>query len=348
MDVVVDCPFEFAVEIAREPAGNAPAFHRERIDADLGDLLEEAFVGGVLAGRLPCEADAVRARVAPVWSAEPIVSELQVELRTLRDGAESGSFLHCQRDGRWTRRCRQRVDRLRDEGALGSEERAWMRVVATRAPARTATGESPWPLLEDLPVVDRTLGDLGVRALGEGGLAPERPVLVSERMLEEIVVATERAGASETGGAALGTIARLPEPLPGTTTALVTVLTACVADPRHAGSPGRFTFSPEGLAEAARIADVRGRGESVLTVFHTHGWGTDCGRCNESETCAIPTCASVSDDDYVVAESLFPSKATLLPIAGRKLGAPGRRPVLEVHAWRSGLLRPIPWSTFRE
>ena len=47
-------------------------------------------------------------------------------------------------------------------------------------------------------------------------------------------------------------------------------------------------------------------------------------------------------------ESLFPSKATLMPIAGRKLGAPGRRPVLEIHAWRDGRMVAIPWRTYRD
>ena len=138
---------------------------------------------------------------------------------------------------------------------------------------------------------------------------------------------------------------RRPGPLPGTTTRLATLPTACLFDPRHAGEPARVTLDPKALVEAARVADLRGRGERVVTATHSHGWGTGCDNCNE-RACSLPSCTTVSVDDYVVLESLFPSKSTLLPIAGRKLGAPGRRPVLEVHAWRGGQVLPIPWRRF--
>jgi hypothetical protein len=49
--------------------------------------------------------------------------------------------------------------------------------------------------------------------------------------------------------------------------------------------------------------------------------------------------------DYEL-ESLFPTKALLLPIAGRKLGAPGRRPILQIHAWDGGEMKPIRWQTY--
>jgi len=59
-------------------------------------------------------------------------------------------------------------------------------------------------------------------------------------------------------------------------------------------------------------------------------------------------CTEVSLDDYQVLESMLPGKATLMPIAGRKLGAPGRRPVLEIHAWNGGKMLPIAWQRYAE
>ncbi len=58
----------------------------------------------------------------------------------------------------------------------------------------------------------------------------------------------------------LGKLIRLPQPLPGTETRIVTVLTSLVEDPRHVGMATAFSFSPEGLVEAARIGDLRGLG----------------------------------------------------------------------------------------
>ena len=83
-----------------------------------------------------------------------------------------------------------------------------------------------------------------------------------------------------------------------------------------------------------------------MTAYHSHGWGSDCGRCNQNADCAVPSATYVSPDDYRVLESLFPDKATLMPIAGRELGADSHRPVLVVHAWRHGRMEPIPWRTY--
>ena len=86
----------------------------------------------------------------------------------------------------------------------------------------------------------------------------------------------------------------------------------------------------------------------MLTAYHSHGWGTGCDECNNSAECALPSVGLVSGDDYEVLESLFPSKATVMPISGRRLGAPGKRPVLEIHAWSGGAMRPAGWRTYTD
>ena len=44
--------------------------------------------------------------------------------------------------------------------------------------------------------------------------------------------------------------------------------------------------------------------------------------------------------------SLFPSKATLMPIAGRQPGPQTEHPVLQIHAWRGGQLEAIGWLEY--
>ena len=363
MRTTVECPYGYAMELGPHPETGGRPFaplHREPIDADLADLVDEAFVGGVLADRLPAEPRELVARVTPRFAGEPYVEAVEVELV-----ADDGAATHGRRfqAGRWSRRALTLAQALREEGRVEPAARVVSLLVAQRAEAP----ELRLPALAPPPIEDATLEELGVRGIGGTGgtggtsdtgatgdgdaaieLDPERPVLINERMLEDVVCAAERAGIVETGGGTLGRLVRLPEPLPGTTTRIVTLLTASFEDERHQGSPGALAFSPEALAAAARQAEVRGRGEVVATAWHSHGWGTECGECNQSATCALPTCETVSVDDYQVVESLFPGKATVMPIVGRKLGAGGRRPVLALHAWRGGELRPIPWATYRD
>jgi len=385
MQIHIDSTYDYTMELLRRVPGAASAtaastatapaadlaggsdggrskyqpVHIEGIEADLGELVDETYVSGVLADKLPRECDELRVRVRPEFKVEPLVDRVVVELDA---GTGEAPFARRFSTGRWARRSQELVHQFRQDGRLDQDETA-LSVVYGRA-----TGEGPRsaPRLPPLqaPVIDEaSLEECGVRALVPGpeagpspgsgsaqggGFDPMRPVLVSERLVEDVLDFTERAGTTETGGAVLGRIVRLPEPLPGAATPVVTLLTTALTDPRHVGQVGAFAFSPAALAEAYEIADLRGRHEQVLTAFHTHGWGSHCGNCNESETCALPMCTEVSLDDYQVLESMLPGKATLMPIAGRKLGAPGRRPVLEIHSWNGGKMLPIAWQRYAE
>jgi len=344
IDLHLECPYEFALELARAPHPGAPPLRCELVTANVVELASEAFTCAVLAGTLPPDPSALRVRVTPVWREEPLVAEIEVELsaelaeRTVADVRRFSQ-------GRWLRIAEQAVLELRAAGTLAADESVYPLLYAER---RREPAALPVPMLVVPEITAQPLDELGAGELEPGAFTPDRPVLASARMVEEILALTEASGLAETGGAALGKLIRLPRPLPGTTTPVVTVLTACLGDERHAGAPSRFSFSPEALFAADQVAELRGLGERVLTVFHSHGWGTGCSECNQREQCALPQCTLVSLDDYRVLETLFPSKATLMPIAGRKLGASGRRPVLEIHAWRGGAVRPIQWRTFRD
>lgn len=345
----VDCPFDFAMELSSEPGGTGLLLHREEISCDLPHLVDETFTRGVLEEVLPVEPEEVRVAIRPVFETEPKVDAIEVVLQVpeVNDGV---GYSQSYRVGRWIPRSSGIAQGLRDEGTLGEGVNTYPVLLAERRRVgpRGDGGdvELRLPLLRGPVIVDQTLEEFGVRQLGDGALVPDRPVLVNARMIEEVVQATRAAGPNETGGAVLGKLIRLPEPLPGTRTRVVTILAMFVPDARHLGRPGQFTFSTDALAYAAEIASMREAGEVVLTALHTHGWGTGCERCNDNAGCVLPQAREVSVQDYSMLESMFPCKSALMPIAGRVLGASGNDPVLEVHAWRGGVMRAIRWRKY--
>jgi hypothetical protein len=341
MKLNVNNRHEFVMELRRRSDLTGMPLHSESVTADVADLVDECYVTAVLNEKLPPEPDEVTVNIKPVWLQEPLVSKVQVELMAGLNGSHA-TFTQQFAAGRWVRSAQAAALQLREEGTLGEGE----------APYRLLTAlphQEPTPLrvppLQPPPIHTQSLEEFGVRKLGTGSLVPDRPVLVNQRLAEDAVRRCEEAGATETGGAVLGKILRLPERLPGTQTRIVTVLSATVQDPRHEGAPLSFYFSPEALDEAARIGDLRGTGETVQTVFHTHGWSKSCARCNESTNCPLAEC-NPSLQDYQLLESLFCSKSTLMPIAGRKMGEHIEHPIFQVHAWRGGEMLPIRWQEY--
>ena len=343
MHVTTDFPFALFTELSVNPRLGAIAVHRESVQSDLAELVDEAFIGGVLADALPADVGGLHIEVTLVWDQEPRVRALDV--RITEQGGERRSVTRRFETGRWMRRAQEKTQQLAAEGTIEEGARTYVHLLAE---GRDDSPGLTLPPLQAPTITEQSLDEFGVRELGGGDLCPDRPVLVNERMLEEILSHTEEAGAEETGGGTLGKMIRLDQPLPGTSTRIVTVLSASLVDDRHDGTVARITFDPAALQEAAQVAHLRAMGETVLTAFHTHGWGTECGLCNQNTKCALPSATHVSLDDYQVLECLFPSKATLMPIAGRKLGAQGTRPVLEIHAWRGGRMVSIPWRTYRD
>ena len=217
---------------------------------------------------------------------------------------------------------------------MGEKQVAYQLLVAVAANGRS--DELQPPVLEIPPIEERTREEAGLRRLGMGALKPERPIVVSRRMEADIAQRTREAGTSETGGAVLGRYVRLPEPLPGTTTRIVTVLAASVCDERHEGSPSRWKISPDALAEAAQLAEISG--QRVMTIWHSHGF---CAKpCDRRWQCPLVGPGYFSIDDYDVAERLLPSKATVMPICGQDPAQPD--PMLVIHGWEDGM-QPLPW-----
>ncbi len=342
MHVELEGDHDLYLELRADIADGVPLLSR-CVTADVIDLAEECYLRGVLGERLPLEYSSLRAKLKPVWAAEPLVRELEL---TLTAQTPRGLQSYTQRfaSGRWVRTAEAARLALIQEGTLGEDSAVYRALVAVR---RQEPPQVEMPPLEPPLVTPQNLEEYGVRRLGAGGLVPDRPVLINRHMIADIIERTERAGTNEAGGAVLGKMLRLAEPLPGTTTRLVTIFSVGLADDRHVGSEASFRFSPEALAEAAQIARLRGRGEAVLTAWHSHGWLPQCANCVK-EACGFASANHVSAEDYQVLESLFSSKATLMPIAGRKPGSQAERPVVMIHHWRGGLMRPLRWQEYED
>ncbi|MGA2034643.1 MAG: hypothetical protein ABSG68_20540 [Thermoguttaceae bacterium] len=309
----------------------------EDVTADVRELMLETYMHGVLAEQLPPSADlSLEARFRPRWlRREPLVESIEIQLQP-SDGGPTCSRTF--RNGRWVRRAEVRAEQLRTEGHLTQEEPIYQ--MLTAVPVNGRSGELQPPVFEVPPIDDQTWEELGLRGLGAGALRPARPIVVNSRMEADVAARTREAGILETGGACLGRYVRLPEPLPGATTRIVTVLAASVCDARHEGSPARWKISPDAMAEAAQLAEISGR--RVMTVWHSHGF-CDKTCAKDAAQCPLVGPSVFSIHDYDVAERLLPSKATVMPICGRAPGQP--EPVLVVHGWEDGM-RPIPWMRY--
>lgn len=334
---------QFVAEIRKTPELQGAPLISLDVTQDLEDLVHEAYTAGVFQEALPAHEDELEELTVcfeTTFSSEPIVEKIEVCLEFAYRGEER-EFRRTFTHGRWKRSLQRALVEQEDE--LDAAQTLYSMLIAL--PVRNDTPLELAPL-QAPQIADRTLSDLGVREFDDGQLDPERPVLVNRRLCQDSIAACLSSGSVETGRAVLGAYVRLPEPLPNTRTRIVTVMTNCIDDDRHEGQINEWKISPEAIAEAVRIAELRGLGERVLTVMHTHGWSNECGNCNENPNCPLTECTRVSLKDYQVLETLFPGKATLMPIVGRKLGVAGRRPVLEIHAWQGGRVKPLTWQQY--
>lgn len=343
MQILVENQFEFVTELRSKPDLASMPLFSTGVTPDIGDLVEETVVAAILADELPADCELVTARVRPVFQREPFVDYIEIELAIDYEGRAS-TVARQFRSGNWSRLAQQCVARLTEEGALEENDEVYRMLLALRSETPIAVPVAP---VQPPLIPTTTLEACGVRQLTEGALDAHRPILVNEQLAAEAVQRCEQAGVLETGAAVGGQIVRLPEPLPGAATPIVTILSSMFYDLRHEGTETRFHFSPAALAEAQRLCDLRGLGEQIICVFHTHGWSAECGNCNQNANCPLAE-AVPSLQDYQLLKTLFPGKTTVLPIAGRKLGHERRRPILQIHAWRAGQMRAIDWRAYRD
>lgn len=329
----------FYLELRDQPNLDGVPLVSKEVTSDLGETIDEAITQAFLGGYLPVATRELVADVQPQFRISPVTERIEIVLSS-QDTADINAVRLSFTSGPWSRWSQRRLLELREEGVVRLDKTIYQMLLAV--PDR---GDVPIPLppLSTQLYPLATLEECGVRQLLDGELVSDRPVLISRQFEQEAIEQCERSQENEIGAAVLGRMVRLPEPLPGTRTPIVTVLSTLLFDSRHSGDESQFHFHPAALAEAQYTCDLRGLGESIVTVFHTHGWG--CGECNQKADCHIAE-AKPSLQDYQLLATLFPGKSTLLPIAGRKIGDASRRPLLQVYGWRSGQMRPLRWRRF--
>ena len=308
MQIKIQNSFQFASELRRKPDVNDRPISSVDVTGDVAALIDEAFTHGVLADCLPEQPEQLRVRIEPHFSEAPRVERIDVHL-TAGENGTAAEFTQSFRAGPWSRSDQRRMLQLREEGTLGENESAYRMLLAL--PSDHAAIELPD--LQPPAIIDGTLEEFGFRELGPGELIPDRPLLVNQRLVEDSLEACLAKGSQETGGGAIGLNVRLKEPLPHTTTRIVQILTAYLEDRRHSGKVNEWKISNEALAEAAEVCALRGMGERVMTVVHTHGWSTECGNCNTNANCPLAECTLVSLLDYQVSRHCSPP-GTVMPI----------------------------------
>jgi hypothetical protein len=340
---MIHTQIDYGIHFELRPLGDAagvPLASRD-VTSQLGGLVDETLTSACLSEALVEMPADLTVRITPEFASEPAVAAIRIDL--FAEDRTEPAYTQKFTSGPWIHQAVAQVAQLREEGTLAADEIPTPVLVALpREGVRLAL-----PPLAPPTFVERSLAECGVRSLGEGALVPDRPVLINRRLVEDAISQCEAADVVETGGAIYGQVVRLDEPLPGTRTKIVTLLSGTITDARHAGEVHRYHFSPQALADAQEMCDLRGLGESVQTVLHSHGWNGQCCNCNQSATCPLAE-AAPSLQDYELLATLFPSKATLMPIVGRKLGVESRRPVLMVYAWRLGEMRPIRWQQYED
>lgn len=341
MLVRIHSPHEYFYELHPHSSQSSVPLSSQKCTADLTELVDEAYTSAMLAEALPVDLECLDVQITPVWKEEPLVGAIAVSLGS--DGGPalwSGEF----QSGPWERKGQRRAAQLREEHVTAPDEPVRGTLLAVAEPGSPL----PAPVLRTPVITDATLEDCSVRDLQSKQPDPDRPILLNARVVQDALRMCRDADVLEAGGAVLGRLVRLPEPLPGCRTRITTILTSIVEDPRHEGAASQLAFSPAALADAQQMCALRGLGERVLTVFHSHGWSNRCGNCNQNASCPLfESAPSVQDYEQLLGQ-LLPSKDTVLPIAGRKLGAPVRQPVLQVHAWRGGQMQPHNWGTYED
>jgi len=278
MDYRLQCELRTSADLT-----GAPLASRD-VTEDLADLIDEAIVSEVLADRLPADIEQIQVRLEPIWHEAPLVSSLRLELHGVSSSGGAVGSAGPRADvaryectaGRWSRWALRQLAQLREEGTVAATQPIYSMLLAV--PDRHG---APMPLpVMALPIIpDATLDECGVVSIGTEEWTPDRPLLVGRRFEQEAIERCMEAGTRETGAAVVGRVVRLTEPLAGSVSRIVTLFSDLAFDARHIGSADRFDFHPAALVEAQRICELRGMGESVLTVFHSHGWG--CGDCNQ-------------------------------------------------------------------
>ncbi|NUQ63745.1 MAG: hypothetical protein HUU20_14805, partial [Pirellulales bacterium] len=157
MEIQLDNQYRYFCELRGSPEIASMPLASEDATLSLGELIDETYHRGVLADRFPAEPETIRATIRPIWSQEPLVSQVQVELSATNGKAASYSLeFDC---GPWVRRAQLKALLLKEEGSLAANQKAYRALVAVRAGAGARVTVPP---LQPPAIVDGCLEDFGI------------------------------------------------------------------------------------------------------------------------------------------------------------------------------------------
>lgn len=264
--------YRWALEIHRE---DGTVLEPVPVSVDFEPARESALFTGLRRDLLAIDEVAGGSSVVPRWHADgpPFLEGFRVRF----DGPEHG--FHEDFDREYFRpAARSTSVTLVAEGRLREGEVFRFRPLAFPA-AGEASPRPSGPVSRDVSpgpdLRDTSLAALTARAALEGDAsAADFPVLVPDRVLDEVREISRGAGDHETGGFLVGRLHR-----DATVPEIFLEVTAQIPARHVVSDTDRLTFTERTWTEAQAVLDLRGRGERWCGWWHRHPVRSWCRSC---------------------------------------------------------------------
>jgi len=332
------------VEVVREPDGEL--LGRAGLD-QLSHLVDETRFAAVSRGFLPDKPPRLEAEIQAIAGEPGSPSLAGIRVVLSHDAGRKPPFVRGFSKSVAASRGSELVAALIDSQVLREGDTYRVRLAAgprtelARQPV--ANGRLPEMEIEEkpFPVQPALLSSewgIGPEALDAADRA--RPVFVARAILEQATAEAIRHGKAETGTLLIGILADDNNLYPaGFDTPWAVVLTEQVEVGDGLATATSFTFPPESFRRARRLAQLRGRSESVMGSQHSHGW-----RCPEClEHCPIRNLFFSHDDEKMARQ--FPIYSAFL-VAGGDPDRDSDRPVANLYVRHRGIMRSVGFGIF--
>jgi hypothetical protein len=334
--------YRYAVHVLREddtPVRQVP------VELDWEPAREWLRLQALRSGRSPEEAFTLDCAIEPVWHparGQPYLGGFRV--RAAAAGCEEEFGL-----GYFSELSRGVTTRLVKEAALQPGDLIRCLPVAFPLAAAAAAAAPPDAAGARLgkqapPALKIEQASLAGLLNGNGPPNPESadalPVLIPERVLEEISTLTLAAEGRETGGVLIGRLHR--DNAPATLFAEV----AAQIPARHTeASATRLSFTAATWTGVQAALDLRTRSESMLGWWHSHPVKQWCKNCPEEKRrrCSLAR-GFLSEEDRLLHRTVFPRAYSLALLANDVEDGP----TFSLFGWSRGVLAPREFHRLAE
>ena len=307
------------------------------VDIDWEPAIEWTHFEGVRSGRLPEVLNVCPAVIAPVWDQqlhEPYVQIFQIVMRS----SDGGPFVGEIPTSYLADLARARSSTLVEQGKLRSGEIFRYRVCAFAKHSKSKdTAASGLMVEEEHQLLDLKLSTLSdfvssSQPAGNGALnQSDLPVFIPHRVLDEITIATHKAGDLETGGVLLGKLHRDPA-IPDIFVEVTAQIHALHTQAQHT----KLTFTAEAWESARTAIKLRKQNELMVGWWHSHP--DFCKNCPAEKRAACTYSRPFfSSDDCALHRAIF-SRAFNVGLLASYLSSGELTKTL--FGWRHGMVTP--------